>query len=432
MLAVYGFATLATFMVAVIRKWASAFVAIIAAPVIFAVIAGFGPDLPDMVMSGLETVAPTAVLLLFAILYFGVMMDNKLFDPVSNLIVRVSNGDPVKICVGTALLAMIVGLDGDGTTSYMIICSAFLPIYRRLGINPLVIGTVAIISLGLISGTTPWGGAATRAISVLHLDPTAYLVQLVPSLALTSAVVLVIAFVLGLGQRRRVDPAAVAELRAEIAAAKDTPSKKVGWRMYANAALTVLLMVLLIIGIAPLQVLFIGGFVIALFINHPRLDEQSELIKRHATSAVPVVMLVLAAGVFTGVLSDSGMINAMATSVLSIVPEQYGGLLPLFTALISIPLGFFMSNDAFMFGVVPFLAESASTYGIDAMTTAHASVTSQILHMAGPTSAPLWVLLGLLKVELGDLQKHVIPWAVIASLAFILMQVVTGTIPLSL
>lgn len=432
MLAVYGFATLATFMVAVIRKWASAFVAIIAAPVIFAIIAGFGAQLPDMVMSGLETVAPTAVLLLFAILYFGVMMDNKLFDPVSNLIVRVSNGDPVKICVGTALLAMIVALDGDGTTSYMIICSAFLPIYRRLGINPLVIGTVAIISLGLVSGTTPWGGAATRAISVLHLNPTTYLVQLVPSLLLTSLVVLVIAFLLGIGQRKKVDPAAVAELRAEIAAQRATPSEKVGWRMYANAALTILLMVLLVIGVAPLQVLFIGGFVIALFINHPKLDDQAELIKRHATSAVPVVMLVLAAGVFTGVLSDSGMINAMATSVLGIVPEQFGGLLPLFTALISIPLGFFMSNDAFMFGVVPVLAESAGEYGVDPMVTAHAAVVSQILHMAGPTSAPLWVLLGLLKVELGDLQKHVIPWALLASIAFIVMQVVTGTIPLSL
>ncbi|GAA1325360.1 CitMHS family transporter [Brachybacterium rhamnosum] len=432
MLAVFGFATLAAFMVAVIRKWASAFVAIIAAPVLFAVIAGFGLQLPDMVMSGLETVAPTAVLLLFAILYFGVMMDNKLFDPVSNLIVRVSGGDPVKICVGTALLAMIVALDGDGTTSYMIICSAFLPIYRRLGINPLVIGTVAIISLGLISGTTPWGGAATRAISVLHLDPTTYLVDLVPSLVLTSATVLLIAFVLGLGQRRHVDPDAVAALRAEIAEQRDQPRTKVGWRMYANAVLTVMLMVLLVMGVAPLQVLFIGGFVIALFVNHPRLEDQAELIKRHATSAVPVVMLVLAAGVFTGILSETGMITAMADAVLSIVPHQLGGLMPLFTALISIPLGFFMSNDAFMFGVVPVLAESASSYGVDPMTTAHAAVVSQILHMAGPTSAPLWVLLGLLKAELGDLQRHVIPWAVLASLAFILMQVVTGTIPISL
>lgn len=186
--------------------------------------------------------------------------------------------------------------------------------------------------------------------------------------------------------------------------------QKASWRLYVNAALTVLLMVLLITGVAELVVLFIGGFVIALVVNYPNLADLSELIKRHATSAVPVVMLVLGAGVFTGVLSESGMVDAMATSVLSIVPDTMGGIIPLFTAFISIPLGFFRSNDAFMFGVVPVLAESAAQYGIHANTIAHAAVVSQITHMAGPASAPLWVLLGLLERDLGEFQKHALPW----------------------
>ncbi|GLY17097.1 putative transporter YraO [Kineosporia sp. NBRC 101677] len=428
MLAVLGFATLGTFMLTVIRRWATAFVAIIATPIAAAVIAGHGSELGDMIMSGLETVAPTAVLLLFAVLYFGLMMDAKLFDPISVGILRFSKGDPVRICVGTAVMALLVALDGDGTTSYMIICSAFLPIYRRLGINPLIIATIATMALGLISGSTPWGGAATRAISVLNLDAGEYFVHMIPSLLLTGITIIALAYYFGLRQRRNVDPAAITELAAEIEEARRARTERAGWRVWFNAFLTVLLLVLLVTEVAELQVLFICAFIIALVVNYPDLSDQQELIKKHAVSAVPVVMLVLGAGVFTGIMSESGMITAMADALLSVVPPSMGGWIPLFTALIGIPLSFFMSNDAYFFGVLPVLAESAGTYGIHANEIARAGVIGQMAHSIGPASAPLWVLLGLVKAELGDFQRFAILWVLGMSLIFTLFAVLTGAI----
>lgn len=430
MLAILGFGVLVAFMLIVMRKWASAFVAIIVTPVIAAIIAGQGAKLGEMTLTGLETVAPTAVLLLFAVLYFGVMMDAKLFDPVSALILRLSKGDPVRITVGTAVLALLVALDGDGTTSYMIICSAFLPIYRRIGMNPLVIAAIATMALGLISGSTPWGGAATRAISVMHLDATEYFVHMIPSLVLTSAFVILIAFILGLRERKHTDPMEVAALTAELSTVASGPRRRPGWRMWFNAALTLLLLVLLVLGVAPLVILFIGGFVIALLVNHPRIADQAEVVQRHAASAVPVVMLVLAAGVFTGILSETGMIDAMADTILAAVPDSLGGFIPLFTALIAIPLSFFMSNDAFFFGILPVLASSAETYGVHPIEIARAGVVGQMMHMIGPTSAPLWVLLGLIKAELGDFQRFALLWVLLASLAFVGLSLLTGAISL--
>jgi CitMHS family citrate-Mg2+:H+ or citrate-Ca2+:H+ symporter len=431
MLAVLGFGTLVSFMVLVMRKYATAFVAIIGVPVVFATLAGFGPQLGEFALAGIETVAPTAVLLLFAVLYFGLMMDAKLFDPLTRLILRISKGDPLRIVVGTAVFALLIALDGDGTTSYMLICSAFLPIYRRLGVNPLVIATIAVMSLGLISGSTPWGGAATRAISVLQLDAGEYFVAMIPSLALTSLFIIAIAFFFGLRARRNVDPAEVEALRAEVASQRGT-HEKVGWRTYVNAALTALLLVLLVLDVAPLVILFMAGFVIALLVNHPRLAEQGEVAKKHAASAVPVVMLVLAAGIFTGILTESGMIEAMAGTVLSAVPRELGGFIPLITAIVGIPLSFFMANDAYFFGVLPVLASSAEAYGISSMEIARAGVIGQMAHMIGPASAPLWVLLGLLKVELGDLHRFSIVWIVLASLAFVSFAVLTGAISVPL
>ncbi|MFJ4333045.1 MULTISPECIES: CitMHS family transporter [unclassified Streptomyces] len=431
MLAVLGFATLGSFMLLVMRKYLSAFTAIMLTPIAAAVIAGKGSHLGDMIMNGLDTVAATAALLLFAVLYFGLMMECKLFDPISAFIIRASKGDPVRIVVGTAVLSLLVALDGDGTTSYMIVCSALLPIYRRLGINPLILATLATMALGTISGTTPWGGAATRGISALHLDAGEYFVHMIGPMALTSLAIIAVAYWLGLRERHKIDAEKLAAYKLEIASGEAVPTVQVTWRLWFNAALTLLLLVLLIAEVADLLVLFMVAFVIALLVNIRAIGDQQDLIKRQAANAVPVMILVLAASVFTGIMTDAGMIQAMADAALAVVPEGWGNLVPLFTAILALPLGFFMSNDAYWFGVVPVLAESASHYGIDATEIARAGAIGQILHSMGPTSAPLWVLLGLVKADLGDFQKTALRWGVPVSLAYIVFAVLTGAISIA-
>lgn len=438
MLALLGFVSLASFMLVVIKKWATALVAVVTIPIVVLLISGQGAALPDMVAEGIETVAPTAILLLFAVLYFGIMMDAKLFDPISRGIIRLSGGDPVKICVGTAVLALLVALDGDGTTSYMIICSAFLPIYRKLGINPLVIATIATMALGTISGTTPWGGAATRAISVLQIDATDYFVHMLPAMLLMSAAIVGLAYLLGRSARKKISPERIAEVAAHVSSgahkegSDGTLLTKATWRTWVNAALTVTLLVLLVLGVADLLVLFMLGFIIVLIVNHPRPSDQGDVIRSHAANAVPVVILVLGAGVFTGILTETGMTTAMADALISLIPDGSEGMIPAAAALIGIPLSFFMANDAYFFGIVPVLAESAAQYSIPPEEMARAAVIGQMAHSIGPASAPLWVLLGLVRASLGDFQRFAFLWVLAASLMYIAFAILTGAISVGL
>jgi CitMHS family citrate-Mg2+:H+ or citrate-Ca2+:H+ symporter len=447
MLTLLGFATLVIFMLVVMKKWATAFVAVIITPIVFLLISGQGAQLGEMVEEGIKTVAPTAILLLFAVLYFGVMMDARLFDPVSRFIIRISKGDPMRICVGTAVLALLVALDGDGTTSYMIICSAFLPICRQLGINPLALATISTMALGTISGTTPWGGAATRAISVLHLDATEYFVHMLPAMLMMSGAIIGLAYLLGRRARKQIDPERIAEVAASISrgehdgggrtavATEVRPKSKItpaGIKTVVNALATVTLLVLLVLGVANLAVLFMLGFVIVLLVNHPRPADQGEVIRAHAANAVPVVMLVLGAGVFTGILTESGMTSAMANSLIGLIPEGSEGLLPTVAAIVGIPLSFFMANDAYFFGIVPVLAESATQYGIPGEEMARAAVIGQMAHSIGPASAPLWVLLGLVKASLGDFQRFALLWVLAASLMYVAFAILTGAISIGL
>lgn len=429
LLSILGFLTIALFTYLVMTKKMIAFTGIIFVPIIFALIGGFGAKLPSMMEDGILLVVKTAVLLLFAILYFGIMMDSGLFDPISNKILKVAKGDPVKIAMGTAVLALLGALDGDGTTTYMIVCSAMLPIYKRLGMNPLVLATVSILSLGMVAGTTPWGGSATRAISILGLEASDYFVPYLPTLIGGAIWILFTAYILGRKERKRIGDVLIEQVAAaEMAVAvEDTSSvnKKLLW---FNFLLTVALMVTLVLDVIPLFILFIIAFSIALIVNYPNLEQQKKVMKEHASNAIPVVSLVLAAGIFTGILQGTKMVDHMAGDLVSVIPDAFGPYFNVIIAIIGIPLSFFMSNDAFFFGAVPVLAKAAAQYGIHPIEVGRAAVIGQSIHLIGPTSAPLWVLLELIKSDLGKLQRFTIGWILLSALVMIVLACITGAI----
>ncbi len=169
MLTFLAYSMVVVFMALIMTKRLSALVALILVPIAFGLLGGFGAGLGPMMLDGIKKLAPTGVMLMFAILYFGVMIDAGLFDPVVRRDPELVHGDPMKIVVGTAVLAMFVSLDGDGSTTYMITVAAMLPLYKRLGISRLVLACVIMLAGGVIN-ILPWGGPTARAASALGVD----------------------------------------------------------------------------------------------------------------------------------------------------------------------------------------------------------------------------------------------------------------------
>ncbi|MFE6885603.1 CitMHS family transporter [Streptomyces sp. NPDC057702] len=205
MLTILGFAMIATFLVLIMMKKMSPLAALVLVPALFCVLVGKGAHLGEYVLDGIGDLAPTAAMLMFAIIYFGVMIDVGLFDPVVRLILRFCKADPVRIVVGTAVLAAVVSLDGDGSTTFMITVSAMLPLYRRLKMSVLVMTCVAATANGVMN-TVPWGGPTARAATALELDAGEIFVPMIPALAVGLLFVFLLAYVLGRRERRRLGP----------------------------------------------------------------------------------------------------------------------------------------------------------------------------------------------------------------------------------
>lgn len=364
MLSILGFLMIAVFMFLIMSKRLSAMVALILIPVIFALVAGFGADVGSMMMDGIKTIAPTGVMLIFGILYFGIMIDAGLFDPLVNRTLKAVKGDPVKIVIGTAVLALLVSLDGDGSTTYMIVVAAMLPLYKRLNMNPLILTAVTMLAGGVMN-ITPWGGPTARAMSALHLDASQLFTPIIPGMIVAACWVLAVAYILGRRERKRVGSSysllneIEPVVKAEIAASLEVTDYKRPHLIWVNLALTV------VTNFLPLTILFMIAFALALMINYPSLEEQKERISAHAGNALGVAAMVFAAGIFTGILTGTKMVDAMALTLVDMIPDAFGPHLPVIAAITSMPLTFFMSNDAYYFGILPLITEAATTYGID-------------------------------------------------------------------
>ena len=202
MLTVLGFAMIATFLVLIMTKKMSPIASLVLIPALFCVAVGQGAKLGDYVIEGVGTLAPTAAMLMFAIVYFGVMIDVGLFDPIVRAILRFCKADPMRIVVGTALLAAIVSLDGDGSTTFMITVSAMYPLYKRLKMSLVVMTCVAATANGVMK-TLPWGGPTARAATALKVDAADIFVPMIPALAVGLLAVILLACVLGRRERRR-------------------------------------------------------------------------------------------------------------------------------------------------------------------------------------------------------------------------------------
>jgi CitMHS family citrate-Mg2+:H+ or citrate-Ca2+:H+ symporter len=435
MLAVLAFAMIATFMTLIMTKRLSALVALILVPTVFAIGAGFIHGLGEMMFAGVRELAPTGVMLIFGILYFGLMIDAGLFDPLIKLIVRLAHGDAMRITIGTAVLALLVSLDGDGTTTYMITTAALLPLYRHMKMDVRIMACLIIMS-GAVMNLLPWGGPTARAATALQLDPRDVFVGLIPAMIVTAGYVLVVAWIFGLRERKRL--AKLQQMTNDHSMAEAIVACDVGDAsarrprlMWANLMLTATLMTCLIVGVLPLAILFMLGFAIALMINYPSLQQQRERIFAHAGNALAVGGLVFAAGIFTGILSGTKMIDAMAATIIECVPASLGPYMAPITALLSLPFTFLISNDAFYFGMLPILARTGAEYGLSAMDMAQAALVGQQIHLLSPLVPSTYLLVGMAGIEFGEHQRFTLKWALGSSVVFMIACLLMGIFPLT-
>ena len=429
MLAFYGFATIVVFLVLIMTKKLSVITALVLVPVVFAFIAGFDyKAIGAMALTGIKQVAPTGILLMFAVLYFSVMLDAGLFDPVIALIVRSVKGDPLKVVVGTALLTMLVHLDGDGTATFMIVLSTFLPIYKRLGMSRLILAGIVALSVGPMH-LVPWSGTSVRAMSTLNTDAVHMFNPNIPAMLGGLIWVLFVAYIFGRRERKR-----LGIIQFDYKHTENFTDEQRSLRrpklIFINAILTISLIIILLMGAVPAPALFVVASIIALMINYSKLPDQQKIMKAHGANIFLVSSMIFAAGVYSGILTESKMIEAMASDLVNLIPKEHASFIPAITAIISMPASILFTPDAYYYGVVPVLGHTCTQLGVDPLEIGRASLLGQMTvgFPLSPLTASTFLLIGLAEVELGEHQRFIFKWAWGTTILMTIIALLTGSI----
>lgn len=434
-LALLGLITIAALLVAIMTQRMSALVALILIPIAAALAGGFGLETGKFILTGVQGLSAVVAMFVFAILYFGIMTDAGLLDPVIDRILRAVGSRPTRIVVGTALLALLVHLDGSGAVTFLVTIPAMLPLYVRTGMDRRVLAAAAALAAGV--NFLPWTGPTIRASAALKIPVADIFTPLLGVQAVGLVFVFATAWWLGRREEKRLGWRADAAVDASAHARSLTDAERALRRpgkFWLNAILTVLVLgTMILMGEKiPPAVVFMIGTAIALLLNYRTVELQRQRIDAHARAAVLMASILLAAGVFTGIMQGTGMLKAMAHSLAGFVPSSLASHLPFALGLTSMPLSLMFDPDSFYFGVLPVVAEVGQSFGVPPVQMAQAALLGQMTtgFPVSPLTPATFLVCGLAGVELGAHQKFTIPFLFAASVVMTFAAVALGVFPL--
>ncbi len=445
MLALVAILTIAVMLTLIMTKKMQTLIALILVPIVGCLIAGYSGlivledgaaftlgTLGSYMTDGIKNIAPTGVMFIFAILFFGILTDAGTFEPIIEKVLKVVGTNPVKICVGTVVLTCLVHLDGSGAVTFLIVIPAMLPLYKKLGMRVTTLATLTALGAGVMN-MLPWGGPTLRAITALESSVEEIFIPMVPSLIAGIIFVFVVAVFLGRKEAVLIGSNGENVVLDDIANEEKDSSITDLYRpkLFAfNIILILITIYILIRSILPPASIFMISTAIALMVNYPKISEQKARVDAHAKESLMMASMLFAAGSFIGIMNGSGMLIAMSDGLVSIIPESLGNAIPVIVGVLAMPLSLIFDPDSYYYGIMPVLANAVDQMGGDGVMVARASIIGQMTtgFPVSPLTGSTFLLTGLVGLELGEHQRKTIPLAFLATIVMLIVALIVGAI----
>ncbi|RHQ16241.1 citrate transporter [Lachnospiraceae bacterium AM48-27BH] len=429
MLALIGFTLMIVLMFVLIKEKMAPPLAFILLPIIAAALAGFGvTEISEFIKTGMKTMMSTAILFIFSISYFTLMSDAGLFDPIIDFLIKRTGKSITTVLIAVLLTTFVAHLDGSGATTFLIVVPAFLPICKKMKIRPQALLAAMCGGYGVMN-LVPWGGPTMRAASVANIEVGDLYSFMIPGVICLALIAFGIALIVSKIEKKHGAGTAAEVLSEEKEEQNEKKQGKKGIYVF-NLILTLAMLVLLFMDTPlPLYSIFMIAFAIALIVNYPNAKQQNKKIKEYGTNAMVMTVTLFSVGVFMGVIKDSGMVEAMANTIVAVLPSAIAPHMHWFMCLFSVPLLMVLGTDAFYYALLPIIIGVVEPFGVTPETVAAAFLLTATLGTpVSPSVAAVYVGLGLSDVSIGEHIKYSLRLVWPASIVVLVLATVIGVI----
>ena len=429
MLALIGFTLMIVLMFVLIKEKMAPPLAFILLPIIAAALAGFGvTEISEFIKTGMKTMMSTAILFIFSISYFTLMSDAGLFDPIIDFLIKRTGKSITTVLIAVLLTTFVAHLDGSGATTFLIVVPAFLPICKKMKIRPQALLAAMCGGYGVMN-LVPWGGPTMRAASVANVEVGDLYSFMIPGVICLAVVAFGIALIVSKIEKKHGAGTEAAIPSEEKEEQNEKKQGKKGIYVF-NLILTLAMLVLLFMDTPlPLYSIFMIAFAIALIVNYPNAKQQNKKIKEYGTNAMVMTVTLFSVGVFMGVIKDSGMVEAMANTIVAVLPSAIAPHMHWFMCLFSVPLLMVLGTDAFYYALLPIIMGVVEPFGVTPETVAAAFLLTATLGTpVSPSVAAVYVGLGLSDVSIGEHIKYSLRLVWPASIVVLVLATVIGVI----
>lgn len=358
----YGMILLIVFLL--IREKSSLSPVFIIIPVAAALLCGFSmEEIAGFVAQGIESVLNTALLFVFSIVYFSILSEVGIFELMVQRIMKHMSNHIAMLLIITTVIAMGVQMDGSGAMTMLITIPAMLPLFDAMKIRRTVLIFLVSASAGVMN-VLPWCSAMLRASASTGLDAVEIWNTMLPLQVIGALVLIVMDLVIAGFERRNhsgMTDEEFLELKEKLK--KPVPMKVPRGILVFDILFTIGLIVLLLMGKVNSTMGFMIGLAVILVVNFPKVKEQEAQIKKHGATAYPLVLVIFSLGVLIGIMKNTGMVDAIAHSLIALIPPDGGRIIPFIYGLVGVPISVVLGSDCCYSILAPIIGTIAAQSG---------------------------------------------------------------------
>lgn len=433
--AILGYVMIAVIVVLLLKNKVNPMVGFIVIPPIFALLAGYSfSDINDFIKAGVSSAMGTSIMAMLSILFFSIMTENGLFDPIVDFLVKKAGNSVAAITIIASLVAHFSHMDSGTTSTLLVTVPAMLPIFKRVGIDRKYL-LLEIVQAVAVVNMLPWGGGVLRSAAVTGMDPSAISSAIMPCMVVGVIFNLVTAYLYGKKAQAKINRGIVdhgEDMEADGSLhVEENRETKVNAKYWLNVVWTLFILFLVFKGIFAGYINFMFGLAGALIINYRSVKEWNAVVDKYAKNSLRITLTMFFVGAFAGILTNSAMLTEMANVITGTIPAFLAPMYNFVCAPLSFIFSLVLGADGFHYGMMPLLIKAGQSYGFSQESLTYVLLMgADTVSLIRPVQATAWMAAGMVGVEMKDIFKKGLPVLTLLYICELVTAVIIGIVPI--